>query len=72
VLIRCKFCGKKVFQQIQDGGLNGFFHLSRQLEFFEKICVFPTPNECKKKIEKILDPLRVISKTQYFQNSLKI
>jgi hypothetical protein len=70
VLGRRKFCGKKVFQKIQDGGLNGFFHLSRDLGFFEKlffhkISVFPTQNECKKKIEKILvDTLRVMSKNQ--------
>jgi hypothetical protein len=58
---------KKVFQKIQDGGLNGFFHSSRHLEFFEKlffhkICVFLTPNECRKKIEKIIDAFRVMAK----------
>jgi hypothetical protein len=58
---------KKTFSKIQDGALNGFFHLSRHLGFFEKLffhknCVFLTPNECKKKIEKILDILRVMSK----------
>jgi hypothetical protein len=44
--------------------LNGFFHSSRHLWwleklFFHKICVLPTPNERKKKIEKMLDTLRV-------------
>jgi hypothetical protein len=39
--------------------------LSRHLGFFEKhffykICVLLTPNECKKKIEKMLDALRVM------------
>jgi hypothetical protein len=48
---------KNVFQKNQDGGLNGFFHSSCHLGFFErlffhKICVLLTPNECKKRIEK--------------------
>jgi hypothetical protein len=30
--------------------------------FFHKICVLPAPNECKKKIEKMLDFLRVMTK----------
>jgi hypothetical protein len=29
VLIRCKFCGKKVFQKIQDGGWNEKTRLNR-------------------------------------------
>jgi hypothetical protein len=66
-LVRRKFCEKKVFQKIQDGGLNGVFHSSRHLGFYEKlffhkICALPTPNECKKKIEKMLNTLRVMSK----------
>jgi hypothetical protein len=36
VLERCKFCGKKVFQKIQDGGWNEKTRLSRHLGFFEK------------------------------------
>jgi hypothetical protein len=57
----------KVFQKIQDGGSNDFFHSSRHFGFFEKlffhkICVLLRPNECKMKIEKILDALRVKSK----------
>jgi hypothetical protein len=44
-----------------------FFHSSRHLGFFDKlffhkICVLLKPNECKKKIEKILDSLRVMTK----------
>jgi hypothetical protein len=63
VIVRRKFCGKKVFQKIQDGGWNEKSRLSRYLEFFEKlfshkICALPTPIECKKKIEKMLDTLR--------------
>jgi hypothetical protein len=55
------------FKKFQDGGLNGGFHSSHHLGFFEKlffhkICVFLTPNECKKKIEKILDALIVMAK----------
>jgi hypothetical protein len=62
------FVEKKVFQKIKDGGLHGFFYFSRHLGFFEKlffhkICVFVTPNECKKKIEKMLDALKVMAKT---------
>jgi hypothetical protein len=62
VLERRKFCGKKVFQKIQDGGWNEKTRLSRHLGFFErlffhKICVFLTPNECKNKIEKMLHTL---------------
>jgi hypothetical protein len=30
VLVRRKFCGKKVFQKIQYGGLNMIFYSSRQ------------------------------------------
>jgi hypothetical protein len=30
-LSRRTFCGKKVFQKIQDGGFNDFFHSSRHL-----------------------------------------
>jgi hypothetical protein len=61
VLVRRKFCRNK------DGGLNGFFYCSRHLVFFwkicfYKICVLPTPNECKKKIEKMLDALKVMPK----------
>jgi hypothetical protein len=42
---------KKVFQKIQDGDSNEFFHSSRHLGFFEKlffhkICVLLRPNEC--------------------------
>jgi hypothetical protein len=67
VLERCKFCGKKVFKKIQDGGWNEKTRLSRHLEFFgklffHKICVFLTPNEYKKKIEKMLDALRDMAK----------
>jgi hypothetical protein len=52
---------------IQDGGWNGKVNFSRHLAFFEKLffhknCVLPTSNECKKKIEKLLDTLRVMSK----------
>jgi hypothetical protein len=66
VLGRRKFCGKEVFQKISDGGWNEKISLSRHLGFFEKlfshkICVFPTRNECKKKIEKVLNTLRVMS-----------
>jgi hypothetical protein len=51
--VRRKFCGKKVFQKIQDGGWNEKNRLRRHLGFFEelfshKICVFLRPNECKK------------------------
>jgi hypothetical protein len=58
---------KKVFQKIQDGGSNDFFHSSRHLGFFEKlffhkICVLQRPNKSKKKIEKMLDSLRDTSK----------
>jgi hypothetical protein len=57
------FVEKKVFQKIQDGGLSEKIRLSRHLGFFEKLlCGFSTPNECKKKIVKILDTLRVMSK----------
>jgi hypothetical protein len=54
-------------QKIQDGGWNEKNRLSRHLGFFEKknfhkICVLLRPNECKKKIEKMLDTLRVTSK----------
>jgi hypothetical protein len=67
VLVIRKFCGKKVFQKIQDGGWNEKTRSSRHLGFFEKlffqkICVSPTTNECKKKIEKMLDALRVMAK----------
>jgi hypothetical protein len=67
VSVRRKFCGREVFQKIQDGGLNGFFHSTHHLGFFEKpffhkICVLPTPNENKKKIEKMLDTFRVLLK----------
>jgi hypothetical protein len=39
--------------------------LSRHLGFFEKLvfhktCILVTPNECKKKIEKMWDTLRVM------------
>jgi hypothetical protein len=55
---------KKVFQKIQDGGWNEKIRLSRHLGFFEKLffhktCVLVEPNECKKKIDKMLDTLRV-------------
>jgi hypothetical protein len=55
------------FQKFQDGGWNEKIRLSCHLGFFEKlffhkICVLPTPNECEKKIEKMLDTLRVMSK----------
>jgi hypothetical protein len=58
---------KKVFQIIQEGAWNEKTRLSRHLGFFEKlffhkICVLPTPNECKNKIEKMLDALRVMTK----------
>jgi hypothetical protein len=52
---------KKVFQLIQDGGWNEKIRQkaailgSSKNFFFYKICVLPTPNECKKKIEKMLD-----------------
>jgi hypothetical protein len=63
VLVRRKFSGKKVFSKIQNGGWNEKTCLSRHLGFFEKlffqkICVLP--NECKKKIEKMLNALRVM------------
>jgi hypothetical protein len=56
-----------VFQKIQDGGSNEFFHSIRHLGFFEKlffhkICVLQRHNKSKKKIEKMLDFLRVTSK----------
>jgi hypothetical protein len=65
VLIRRKFCGKQVFQKIQNGGWNEKTRFSRDLGFFEKlffykICVLSTPNGCKKKIAKIMDALRVM------------
>jgi hypothetical protein len=44
---------------------------SRHLGFFEnfhKIYVLPTPNECKKKIEKMMDTLRVMSKNRSNRN----
>jgi hypothetical protein len=58
---------KMFFKKFQDGGSNEFVHSSRHLAFFEKlcfqkICVLLRPNECKKKIEKMLDSLRVTSK----------
>jgi hypothetical protein len=58
--VRRKFCGKKVIQKIQDGGWNEKNRLSRHLGFFEKLFfhVSVIPNECKKKIEKMLDTLR--------------
>jgi hypothetical protein len=37
VLVRRKFCGKKVYQKIQDGGWNEKIRLSRHLGFFEKL-----------------------------------
>jgi hypothetical protein len=66
VLIKRKFCGEKVCQKIQDGGwIEKKNRLSRHLEFFEKlffhkICILLTTNECKKKIEKMLDTLRIM------------
>jgi hypothetical protein len=33
VLVRRKFCRKKVFQKIQDSGLNIFFRFSRHLGY---------------------------------------
>jgi hypothetical protein len=33
--------------------------------FFYKICVLPTPNECKKKIEKLLDTLSYVKKSDF-------
>jgi hypothetical protein len=54
---------KKVFQKIQDGGWNEKTRLSRHLGFFEKLfskklaSYIVTPNECKKKTEKMLDTL---------------
>jgi hypothetical protein len=64
LLLRRKFCGKIVFQKIQDGGWNEKTRLSRHLgfleNFFHKICVLVTPNESKKKIEKMFDTLRVM------------
>jgi hypothetical protein len=67
VLVRREFCAKKVFQKIQVGGWNEKTCFSRHLGFFEKlffhkICVLSTPNECKKKIGKMLDALRVMRK----------
>jgi hypothetical protein len=59
---------KKVFKKIQDGGWNEFFFgaaildLKKKKLFFHKVCVLLTPNECKKKIEKIMDTLRVTPK----------
>jgi hypothetical protein len=58
-----------VKKKIQDGGWNEKIRLSRHLGFFEKLffhkfCVLLRPNECKKKIEKILDIFRVTSKNQ--------
>jgi hypothetical protein len=57
--------GKKL-KKNQNGGWNVKIHFTRHLgffkNFFHKICVLPTPNECKKKIEKMLDTLRVMSK----------
>jgi hypothetical protein len=63
-LVRRKICGKKYFQKIQDGGWNEKNRLSRHLGFFKKlffnkICILLRPIECKKKIEKMLDSLRV-------------
>jgi hypothetical protein len=57
VLIKRKFCGKKFFKKSKMAALGFFYKL-----FFHKICVLLRPNECKKKIEKMLDTLRVTSK----------
>jgi hypothetical protein len=67
MLGRRKFCEKKVFQKIKDGGWNEKNRFSRHLGFFEKlffhkICVLLRPKESKKKIEKMLDTLRVTTK----------
>jgi hypothetical protein len=53
-------------QKIQDGGWTEQNRLGHHLgifgkHFFHKICVLLTPKECKKKIEKMLDTLRVSS-----------
>jgi hypothetical protein len=66
-LVRRKFCGKKVFQKIQDGGWKEKTCLSCHLGFFEKlffhkICILLTLNECENKIEKMLNALRVMAK----------
>jgi hypothetical protein len=46
----------KKFKMAAGMKKHGFF----EKLFFHKICVLLTPNECKKKIEKMLDALRVI------------
>jgi hypothetical protein len=58
---------EKVFQKFQYGSWNEKISLSRHLGFFgilffHKIFVLPIPNKCKKKIEKILDTERVLSR----------
>jgi hypothetical protein len=60
-------CEKKDLKKIQNGGWNKKIVLSRHFGFFEKlffhkICVLVKPNECKKKIEKMLATLKVMLK----------
>jgi hypothetical protein len=48
-----------------------YYYFSRRLRFFEKsffhkTCNQITPNECKKKIEKISETLKVNKKKSYF------
>jgi hypothetical protein len=62
---------KKSFLKNPRWRLERKTRLSRYLGFFEKlfshkICVLTIPNECKKKIEKMLDTQRVMSKNLIF------